>query len=63
MRVVCTGQDNKHFAKDLLLIQATVKWILKVSVFQCTQYQHWLKKINTMVSGQGYFVTNKRASR
>jgi len=63
MRVVCTGQDNKHFAKDLLLIQATVKWILKVSVFQYTQYQYWLKKINTMVSGQGYFVTNKRASR
>ncbi|KAF0759815.1 ATP-dependent DNA helicase PIF6-like [Aphis craccivora] len=28
MRVVCTGQDNKHFAKDLLLIQATDRAIL-----------------------------------
>lgn len=67
MRMVCTEQDNKYFAKELLLIcngefqdtngKINIKNVC-ISVPTTSTF-----KINTMVSGKGYFVTNKRASR
>lgn len=61
MRVVCTGQDNKHFAKDLLLI-GNGKMNIKSVCISVPTISTLIKKINTMVLGQGYFVTNKQAS-
>lgn len=74
MIVVCTGQDNKYFAKGLLLIgdgefqdtngKINIKSVcISVPTLSTLILNVYLPgHLKSMVSENGNFVTNKRAS-